>query len=293
MRKILFVVLFLITGVIVNAQLLWRVSGGNCFKSSYLFGTIHLESKNYIDSVPGLNDAIASVDAIYGEIVKDDLRSSKAMSNVLKQSIAPADSTIDKLLSAEDYALVDSVVREYMKGIIGLDRLKKYKPLTVIMQLEAMQLMKYIPDYKSLLSGLDLGIQARGEALGKYVGGFETVEEQLAIAYGSSLEDQAKTLVDMCRKDKDFAKNNETMYAVYHSQDLRALEQHLTNPDTGMSAEELERMCYSRNRKWIEKIVSTMPVQSMLIVVGVGHLVGEDGLINLLRSRGYVVEPVD
>lgn len=293
MRKVLFALLFVLAGMVANAQLLWRVSGGNCFKSSYLFGTIHLESKNYIDSVPGLNDAIASVDAIYGEIVKDDLRSSKVMSDVLKQSIAPADSTIDKLLSAEDYALVDSVVRDYMKGIIGLDRLKKYKPLTVIMQLEAMQLTKYIPDYKSLILGLDLGIQSRGEALGKYVGGFETVEEQLAIGYGSSLEDQAKTLVDMCRKDKDFGQNNEALIAAYHSQDLKALEQHLTDPETGMDAESMEKMCYSRNRKWMDKIVSTMPVQSMLIVVGVGHLVGEDGLINLLRNRGYVVEPVD
>lgn len=293
MRKVLFALLFVLAGMVANAQLLWRVSGGNCFKSSYLFGTIHLESENFIDSVAGLNDAIASVDAIYGEIVKDEMASTKALGKVMRESMAPADSTIDKLLSPADYALVDSVVRDYMKGIIGLDHLKKYKPSTIIMQIEAMQLLKNFPNYKSMLPGLDLGVQARGEKLGKYVGGFETVEEQLSIAYGSSLVEQAKNLVDMCRKDKDFGQNNEALIAAYHSQDLKALEQHLTDPDTGMDAESMEKMCYSRNRKWMDKIVSTMPVQSMLIVVGAGHLVGEDGLINLLRNRGYVVEPVD
>ena len=142
MRKVLFALLFVLAGMVANAQLLWRVSGGNCFKSSYLFGTIHLESENFIDSVAGLNDAIASVDAIYGEIVKDEMASTKALGKVMRESMAPADSTIDKLLSPADYALVDSVVRDYMKGIIGLDHLKKYKPSTIIMQIEAMQLLK-------------------------------------------------------------------------------------------------------------------------------------------------------
>ena len=58
-------------------------------------------------------------------LCKDEMASTKALGKVMRESMAPADSTIDKLLTPEEYTLVDSVVRSYMMGIIGLDRLKK------------------------------------------------------------------------------------------------------------------------------------------------------------------------
>ena len=59
-----------------------------------------------------------------------------------------------------------------------------------------------------------------------------------------------------------------------------------------MDDAEMDRMSYDRNRKWMEKITMTLPVQRVLVAVGAAHLVGKDGLINLLRERGYTVEPV-
>ena len=294
MKKVLFFLVLMMNCVVAQGQLLWRITGGNCYKPSYLFGTIHLETSNYIDSVAGLPEAIASVDAIYGEVVRDEMLSKSTMSKVLKESLAPADSTIDRLLTPEEYRLVDSVVRSYMMGLIGLDRLNKLKPMAIVMQLEAMQMAKYFPDLKSLADGgLDLAVQSRGSELGKYVGGFETVEQQIAIAYGSTLEEQARDLVDMCAKDKDFGDYNKQLCDLYHSQDLKASERLLLDPERGMGVEGLERLSYSRNRKWMDKIVATLPIQSMLIVVGAAHLMGKGGLIELLRSRGYVVEAVD
>lgn len=293
MKKVLIILAVMLGSLTASAQLLWRITGGNCYKPSYMFGTIHFETSSYIDSVPGLNDAIKAVDAIYGEVVRDEMLNKSTMSKVLKESFAPADSTIDKLLTLEEYKMVDGVVKSYMMGLIGLDRLKKLKPMAIVMQLEALQMAKYFPDFKSLANGgLDLAVQNRGSELGKYVGGFETFDEQMNILYGSSLKEQAATLVEMCRKDKEFGEYNEEIINIYHSQDLAALASHLTNPESGMDEMAMEQMCYSRNRRWMDKIVTTLPVQSMLIVVGAAHLVGEQGLIELLRSRGYVVEAV-
>lgn len=294
MRKLFILLLLAPFATVAHGQLLWRVTGGNCYKPSYLFGTIHMQSSNFIDSVPGLSDVITSVDAIYGEVVQDEMMSKSVVSKVLKESLAPADSTIDRLLTPQEYKMVDDVVKNYMMGLIGLDRLSKLKPMAIVMQLEAMQVAKHFPNFKSLAGGgIDMAVQSRGSELGKYVGGFETIEQQLAIAYGSTLQEQAHALVEMCAKDKEFADNNRRLSALYHSQDLKALEQFLLDPSTGMSAESMERLSYSRNRKWMDKIVATLPVQSMLIVVGAAHLVGDQGLIELLRSRGYVVEAVD
>jgi len=59
------------------------------------------------------------------------------------------------------------------------------------------------------------------------------------------------------------------------------------------TAEELDRLVYGRNRNWVNKLQEIMPQQSLLVAVGAGHLLGEQGLITLLRNAGYTVEPAN
>jgi len=291
MKKLFILLLLSVTIINCNAQLLWKVSGGNTHKPSYLFGTIHLETGEYIDSVPGLNDAIESVDAIYGEILADSLLSNDAMMKIMKDSAAPADSTIDKLISKEDYALVDSVVRSYMLGLIGLDQLKKLKPAIVYTQLNVQQMQKHFPKMLQATNILDISIQKRGMAAGKHVDGLETIEAQTSALFDTPITEQAQDLVDFCRKDKEFERYSKLLSDAYHAQDMKAIEDIVFDPQMGMSKSDMERIGYSRNRNWMDKITMTLPVQSVLVAVGAAHLVGEQGLINLLRQKGYTVEP--
>ena len=46
----------------------------------------------------------------------------------------------------------------------------------------------------------------------------------------------------------------------------------------------------ARNRRWAEKIARLMDGSGkVLIAVGAGHLAGQDGVVGLLRSKGYKV----
>ena len=291
MKKILTVLMLLFVAVGANCQLLWRVSGNNCYESSYLFGTLHLETANFIDSVPGLNEAINNVDVIYGEIGKGEMTSTKTMMQLAKESAAPADSTIDKLLNKEDYNLVDSVIKSYMFGF-GLKELRLLKPAVLTAQLNVMQMQKYFPKNLDPANMLDMAIQRRGEALGKHVDGLETVDAQTKALFGASLVEQAEELVDFCRKDREFNTYSKQLCDAYRAQDLAAIEAIVFNKEYGMDDSDMERLSYERNRSWMDKITQTMPVQRALIAVGAAHLVGKDGLINLLREQGYTVEPV-
>lgn len=293
MKKLLILILIAGCAISASAQLLWKVSGKDCHKPSYLFGTIHLETGNYIDSVPGLNEAIESVDAIYGEIFCETMLSDNTMSQIIKDAAAPQDSTIDKLLTKEEYQLVDSVVRVYMMGLIGLDNLAKLKPVIVSTQLNVLQMKKYFPQNMDQSNMLDMAIQKRGIALGKHVDGLETVEAQTKALFGASLTKQAQDLVDFCRKDKTFAERGKQLCDAYHAQDIAAIEKVVFDPEFGTDDEEIETLGYERNRNWMPKIEATLPVQSVLIAVGAAHLLGEQGLIKLLRDKGYTVEPVE
>lgn len=291
MRKILFLLTVLLFASSSNGQLLWKVSGKDCHKPSYLFGTLHLETSKFIDSIPGLSSVINEVDAIYGEVLNENLLSDDAIMSIFKESAAPQDSTIDKLMSPEEYQLVDSVVRSYI-GFAGIDVLKGLKPAMITTQLGVLQMQKFFPDCVDVSNLIDVAIQKRGLELGKHVDGLETIESQTNALFGAPLTEQAQELVEFCRKDKDFALKSKQLCDAYHAQDLEAIEQIVFDPEMGMEDEEFERLGYKRNRAWMDKITMTLPVQSVLVAVGAAHLIGEQGLIKLLCDLGYTVEPV-
>lgn len=278
-----------------NAQLLWKVTGRGTCKPSYLFGTIHLETSKYIDSVPGLRDAISSVDAVYGEIQMDSLTDNDVMMRAVKNLIAPPDSTIDKLLTKEEYQLVDSVVNSYFMGMVSLETLSKLKPVALSGQLGVMQMKKYFPEQLGLNDVIDVAIQAAGRELGKRIGGLETIEMQINMLYGTPLDVQAQELVNFCRMDNDIIIYSKELCDAYHAQDLDMLEKLFLLEEVGedeMTNEIIEKLAYERNRRWMNTITEIIPRESMLVAVGAGHLVGKDGLIELLRRDGYTVEPV-
>ena len=291
--SILFVLISL--ALACNAQLLWKVTGRDSCKPSYLFGTIHLETSKYIDSVPGLRDAISSVDAVYGEIQMDSLTDNDMMIKAVNNLIAPPDSTIDKLLTKEEYQLVDSVVNSYFMGMITLETFSKMKPVVLSSQLGVMQMKKYFPEQLGLNDVIDVAVQAAGRELGKRIGGLETIEMQINMLYGTPLDVQAQELVNFCRMDNDIISFSKELCDAYHAQDLDTLEKLLLLEGIGedeMTNEIIEKLAYERNRRWMNTITKTIPRESMLVAVGAGHLVGKDGLIELLRRDGYTVEPV-
>ena len=53
-----------------------------------------------------------------------------------------------------------------------------------------------------------------------------------------------------------------------------------------------EKMLDNRNLNWIPKLEDWMSKKSLFVAVGAGHLAGENGVIHLLRNKGYKVEPV-
>ena len=67
----------------------------------------------------------------------------------------------------------------------------------------------------------------------------------------------------------------------------------ITDPELGGDdAEAMDAVVYDRNRAWAAKLVKIMPERACLVCVGAGHLPGDQGLLQLLRNRGYTVEPM-
>lgn len=275
-----------------HAQLLWKVSGNGLGRPSYIFGTYHMAPSSMIDRIAGIDQAIEACDVVVGEVEKDSLMSSEVQARMAKAMMAPSDSTLDKLLSPQGYAIVEKVFNKYF-GTMGvkLSQMKNLKPSAISTQMQAMQAIKYFPnlDPNSLI---DVAVQTRANDLGRPSVALETVEEQLELLFNAPLTEQAKSLLESCKNDEQFTVMSTKLVEAYMAQDLDQINAVINESSSQEEESAMDALLYSRNRNWAKKLQEIMPERACLVCVGAGHLPGEQGLLQLLRDAGYTVEPM-
>ncbi len=274
-----------------HAQLLWKVSGNGLGRPSYIFGTYHMAPSSMIDRIAGIDQAIEACDVVVGEVEKDSLMSSEVQARMAKAMMAPSDSTLDKLLSPQGYAIVEKVFNKYF-GTMGvkLSQMKNLKPSAISTQMQAMQAIKYFPNFNAN-DLIDVAVQARANDEGRPSMGLESVQEQIDLLFNGPLTEQAQGLLEACKQDEFFQAQSVALADAYMAQDLNKLFAVMTDATKGDSEEIMEMLIYKRNRNWAQKLNVMMPERAMLVCVGAGHLPGDKGLLQLLRNMGYTVEP--
>ena len=292
MRKIIAILAFVAFAFVANAQLLWKVTGNGAQKPSYVFGTYHLAPEAFIDSVPGLPQAIDEVSEVWVEVVADSLMSGNVQKMMLKEMIAPADSTIDKLVSPEGFNIIDAGVKRYLGAFgVGLKDLKQLKPAALVNQIQVLQSTKLVKDFK-MGNMLDGGVERRVTAAGKPSHGLESADQQIDILFNYPLQEQAAELLDLCKDLDEAERIQKELIDAYMKQDLARVEKLFDESNEGDSEERLDEFIYGRNRNWMATLVPLMKQKNVIVAVGAAHLCGEKGILALLRKAGYTVEPV-
>lgn len=293
-KKILSLLLVAASALGANAQLLWKVSGNGAKGESYLLGTHHLAPISILDSIKGFNAAIEVVDAVGGEI---DMADQAAQAPLMMQyMMAPADSTLSKLLTPEQADSVMKVMAKYMGPGASIDAIGPLKPAAISTQMALMETLATMPPEvaRAVMSGqqLDGQVQAMGRAASKEMIAMETIEEQLQLLFGAPLTEQAEDLMEGVKQilEGKAVESARKLTDAYMSQNLAAIEQQVFNcPDS--KPEDLKKMITDRNGNWVVKLAEIMPEKTILLAVGCGHLPGPEGLIEQLRNAGYTVEP--
>ena len=293
MKRIILIISIVAIAMAAQAQLLWKVSGNRLGRPSYIMGTYHFAPSSMIDQIPGMQQAFEGCDIVLGEIDNEEITSTKAQMEMAQAMMAPLDSTLDKLFSPEDYAIVEKVFNKYFGGMgVTLSQMKMLKPNAISVQMQALQVVKYFPNFDSN-DLIDMAVQKRANEMGRPSGGLETVNEQIELLFNTPLTEQAEGLLDACKKDDLFVVQSSALVEAYMAQDLAKIEEVMNNPEIGGDdPETMDDLIYNRNRNWVDKLVKIMPERAALICVGAGHLPGDQGLLQLLRDRGYTVEPM-
>jgi len=272
----------------LQAQLLWKVSGNGLKHPSYLFGTHHLISIQFLDSVPGLFKAFNECNAVVGEMVINNI---DASAKIQQAAVMPDHMIIKDLLNEEEYKLVDNELKSVLK--FGLKDVSIMNP-TVILTMYKMEIYKKLTGF-SEDKQIDSYFQTVATEKGKKVIGLETVDQQIAILFGTgTLERQANILVETIQHKDSILQDMIQLNNLYKAGKIDLLVEFSKGKDnfTAMTEEEYSKMVDNRNTEWLAKLPAYLKESSCFVAVGAMHMGGKRGLVRQLQKAGYKVRPI-
>jgi uncharacterized protein YbaP (TraB family) len=265
----------------LDNTLLWKISGNGLTRSSYLYGTMHVLCAEDATVSDSLKLAIKYSDQIYFELDMDNLGEMLGAMKYLRMNDGKK---LSELLTKEEYARVEAYFKNNAVPL-PLTMMNRFKPY-FISSLIGEQMMAC-----SQKNGMEELIMRESKQYRKEIRGLETTEFQASIFDSIPYEKQAKDLVNYIDSIDSYKEVNMEMVDVYREQNLEKMDSLMHKSDPGMD-EYMDILLYGRNRHWVEQMPEIMKGRCILFAVGAGHLPGEQGVINLLRKKGYKVTPM-
>jgi len=260
----------------------WKVTG----KSGvvYLVGSVHLLSNDFYPLQPALEAAYKDSDLLVEEVDMAELTDPSAQLALLGKAMLPSATPLDKVISAETYAMLTK--RAAALGL-PLEPFKMLKPWMVALTLVQMEWQQAGFDPQL---GLDKHFYDQAKADGKATQGLETAEYQISRLDGLTMEQQDRMLAESLKELDDEKANMAKLVGAWRSGDSATVEK-IVLADLKTEPVLYQRLLVERNRNWMPKIEALFArPKHALVVVGAAHLVGPDGLLAALRAKGYTVE---
>jgi uncharacterized protein YbaP (TraB family) len=261
---------------------LWKAVGKD--STVYLLGSVHLLKSNAYPLSQAIEEAFRESTKLVLEVKMDSLNSPDSQQMVLAKALLPEGKTLNQILSPATY----QAVREKVE-VLGLDieALKRMKPWFLSLSLVAMKMQQlgYDAQYGVDRHFFDRATKAKMEVLG-----LETAEFQISLLDSLPAKTQEESLLQTLKELDQFEAEFDQIvqaWATGHEKQLDRLllESFEEYPDV------YAKLIRDRNRNWLPKIEGHfVNGKKTLVVVGAAHLVGRDGLIELLKQKGYALE---
>ena len=269
---------------------LWKVSDAD--NSLYLLGSFHLLKPGDYPLSRDIDDALADAEQVVFEIAPEDM-GSPALGRQLGQAALRTDgTTLDSELPAATREALAGWLEANANQLQGVQMMQLLEPWFVALMVTVAEMQKAGLDPAL---GLDVHLAQRASQAGKPTGGLETVAEQVAFLDGMDRGEQLQFLQQALAGAADGQPEIERLHAAWRSGDAEALW-------TGMAAEMrrefpglYQRINVARNAAWVPKLEARLTApgtDDVLVVVGALHLLGEDGVVEQLRAKGYEVERI-
>lgn len=252
----------------------------------YLYGTIHLRRPGGDWGGENAKAALASAEELWTEMPLGAATDAEVQRLVFANGFSP-DRPLSSRLTAEEYARFTEVTQGLGVPAANLDAMRPWLASLTLAMLPMLQ-AGYDPEH-----GIDESINtAAGDSKGRRA--FETAEQQMGFFANMSEETQMQMLRDAMDEAAKGVEVLDQMSASWERGDLTALERLVVDEFKAEAPEAYDVIFAQRNLAWSTVLMTELEGSGVdFVAVGAGHLVGEDGLVALLRARGVSVERVN
>lgn len=289
-----------VAAVSINAQLLYKISGNDLEKPSYIIGTHHLANVGFVEKINGVKEALTETEQVYGELKWDVMANPDSLKAMQERMMLPEGQTLKTILTPEQYKRLDAFMTAKMGAGMSNPMVEaqmgKLTPMALVTQFQVLLfLMNHMGEFDPS-STFDQYFQAQAQKNNLPCGGLETMSFQAQVLYGSTpMERQVEQLMCLIDNEQFNVQMLEEMTRAFYAQDLDALKKAMdvklgTSCDS--TPEEEAALIDNRNADWLTKMPAIMKQAPTFFAVGAGHLPGEKGVLQLLRNAGYTVEGV-
>lgn len=272
-------------GTAAHAQtnFLWKVRSNTA--TVYLLGSIHFLKPEAYPLNRAIEHAYESAEFLVVEANVSDLERLN-LPTLVDKAFYQGEGGLKKSVSSQTYRLVE---KESAALGLPIELVDKQKPWFLALSLQAMALMKtgYDPRH-----GIDYYFLSKAKGR-KTILELENLDEQIDLLAGFSEREQELFLIYTLENLKSIGARVDDVVQAWASGDTEALETILSEnigADRSL-APVFEKLFVERNVKMSSRIAEYLDSgKTYFVVVGAGHLVGEKGIIQLLKEKGYSAE---
>jgi len=188
------------------------------------------------------------------------------------------------VLTPATYAALNKAAAD---GGAPVEALQRLKPWMIALTLEGLELHKagFDPEL-----GLDMHFYKLAKSGGKGVQGLETVDYQISRFDDMTMEQQDRLLSESIKEMTTERDSVTKLTDAWKTGDAAAVEK-LVLADLKADPVLYQRLLVERNKNWLPKIDALFSRKThALVLVGAAHLVGSDGLLAMLKAKGYTLE---
>lgn len=265
--------------------------------TDWLLGTMHVADPRVTDLPPEAKAAYAGAKTIIlesDEILDAKKASLKLFAQPGLMMFTDAKTLID-YLSPDDQKVLEKAL---MGRGIPLGSVVKMKPY-VLTSMVALSTCEISRKNKGV-PFLDQKLAVEAQAAGKEVKGVETLQEQLEAMASMPVEFHVRSLISTVRYPDYTRDMMETTIKLY----LRSQIGMIFPAGAYFAPEKKEsdfkdmnefenRIVTQRNHHMADRAEPMLAKGDVFMAVGALHLIGDQGLVELFRAKGYTVTPVD
>lgn len=289
MKKLFLPLILMLASTAAHAEtpkpMLWKVSDAD--NSLYMLGSFHLLKDSDYPLAKSTDAAFEDAEQLVFEISPEEMNNPALGQKMAQAAMRTDGKTLQQSMSEATWKQLEAFAAERKLPIANFQGFEPWF-VTLIMSVTEMQKIGLNPEL-----GLDKHFMNRAAKAGKPAKGLETGESQIAVLDGMSAKLQEQSLQDLLDDAGNMKTEIDKMHDIWRKGDDKGLFDLMTREMVEKYPELYQSINVDRNKAWLPKLDALLKdndKDDVLVVVGALHLLGKDGVVEMLKDKGYQVE---